>query len=690
VQRSRQEILAEIMGQLDPDFTTIGVPDEWVKGPKWYGPGEAVTVRGFTIPDGMVYVGKTTGARNHHAEPSLIDPSLAIETGPILDRGPHLEYWMAYSSFQPEHRGAYLQWLADGRPGGRVPDAFPLLFLYGLERRVFVDLAGVPADDPELAAIRATLAEMLAHPAGRRYGGFNHHAEGLVDFIDLRNDLAAGRPLPPPNLRSDRWQNRLRAQIELGRYVARGEGIPAHLALAWALFHFDYSPRTAAIRCQDEVHRMFAILFDRAFPKGLIAKPGKTRLNATQSCANPALRYRPMQLPDLPDVFALRNPIKRIYQVYETATNELGAYSRWLSRYPESAGTLQAIAQLPPELIDPDALAVQPLIAWATRTLGTKELAEFSGAELIALWDAAKPASLTVAASTALLRLLGGLGFGVAPDVRIVAPPVSAKAEYILFRLPPEGDCPVSDAYLSAETVVQAVTAAWQTVPGKDLSRIIERSNAISPLEPADRIRLRAFQRVVAAPGVKLNGLKRRIDQLTYPPERERIVDTIVRILTADGAVAPSEVAVLTKVFQLFGLDPAEVSAKLHGQLTAGPSRRTSRSATLDPELVRHKQRETDRVGALLGTIFAEEEAPAPVPVVRGLDPAHAQLLQDLRTKPSWSRTEFSQLAAKYRLLPDGAIDTLNEAALDTVGEYLFDSDDPLVLNEAVLKDLLA
>jgi tellurite resistance protein len=286
--------------------------------------------------------------------------------------------------------------------------------------------------------------------------------------------------------------------------------------------------------------------------------------------------------------------------------------------------------------------------------------------------------------------LLGGLGFGVAPDVRIVAPPISAKADYILFRLPPDGDCPVSDAYLSAEIVIQAVAAAWQTVPGKDLGRIVERSNAIAPLEPTDTIRLRAFQKVVAAPGVKLNGLKRRIDQVTYPPERERIVDAIVAILTADGAVAPSEVAVLTKVFQLFGLDSVEVTAKLHGQLTAGPARRASRSATLDPELVRHKQRETDRVGALLGTIFAEEETPAPVPVVRGLDAAHAQLVQDLRAKPSWSRAEFSRLAAKHRLLPDGAIDTLNEAALDTVGEYLFDNDDPLVLNDAVLKELLS
>ena len=61
-----------------------------------------------------------------------------------------------------------------------------------------------------------------------------------------------------------------------------------------------------------------------------------------------------------------------------------------------------------------------------------------------------------------------------------------------------------------------------------------------------------------------------------------------------------------------------------------------------------------------------------------GLDPMHAALLQAALKKPVWSRSEFDQASAERHLLPEGAIDTINEAAFDHFNCPIFEGDDPL------------
>jgi sirohydrochlorin ferrochelatase len=106
---------------------------------------------------------------------------------------------------------------------------------------------------------------------------------------------------------------------------------------------------------------------------------------------------------------------------------------------------------------------------------------------------------------------------------------------------------------------------------------------------------------------------------------------------------------------------------------------------------------ETKAVAALLTAIFEEDESTAPpVPPassdvsVNGLDGRHSAFARAVAERAEWSRDDLEALAAKHNLLPEGALDTINEAALDRCGEPLCEGDDPVTVTVSVAKELLA
>jgi hypothetical protein len=106
---------------------------------------------------------------------------------------------------------------------------------------------------------------------------------------------------------------------------------------------------------------------------------------------------------------------------------------------------------------------------------------------------------------------------------------------------------------------------------------------------------------------------------------------------------------------------------------------------------------QTATVSALLSSIFAEDEPILPREVGAGsegraglgLDQAHSALLRALSARPSWTRIDLEALAAEHSLLPDGAIDAINEASMELCGEPVCEGDDPIAINPEALKELL-
>jgi hypothetical protein len=101
----------------------------------------------------------------------------------------------------------------------------------------------------------------------------------------------------------------------------------------------------------------------------------------------------------------------------------------------------------------------------------------------------------------------------------------------------------------------------------------------------------------------------------------------------------------------------------------------------------------------MLAAIFVEDEPdPQPAAVIpsrpeaarsafEGLDAAHSDLLVRLMSAPL-SRSEFDAAAASLRLMPEGAIETLNEWGFDRFGEPVVEDDESVSVVPEILDQL--
>jgi len=380
---------------------------------------------------------------------------------------------------------------------------------------------------------------------------------------------------------------------------------------------------------------------------------------------------------------------------------------------------------------------VKELLDWFERRLLGMRAAPVDPAEVVGLWSEEPVGKLSRADSLALARVFQRFDIGVEPDVRFGGTPISLGKPVVLYRLESPIEEAPSAAYPLATLMASlgaAVIAANGPIPAGKLAELVgiialddTLPDALSDaLPPSEMARLHAFLVGLAATEIKLTGLGKRIETLSED-EREAIGDFLVAVATTDGAVSPATVTMLMKAFKVLGLDLETVTSRLHAALTGQHGNRrsspgTSRSSrlpaasrertagllTLDQAFIDAKVRETSAVSNLLGSIFADDEhgdlaLPASAPSshpegaeitgvnsVAGLDLAHSRLLRALAGVDTCSTAEFASLAATYHLLAAGAIDVLNEAALDLTGDPLIDGEDLLIIDQTVFQEFFS
>lgn len=256
-------------------WTSGNEPVEPPTDATWYGPGEEVEVAGFSLPGGMIYVGQYLPSPTGLIEPSLIVPTRRVNRKNPDRTGQYMHSWPTYGSMARTSRGAYLEWLAEGRRNPSTSAAYALLFMAGLERRVLVDIAEDDALTGELPAIRAEMVALLDTYGDRDYL-LQTRATEFVNLIDLMtDDLSKDDVGEPPPLVARTWVVPPGLRIGLGRFAARKQPIPAEWALAWGWYNPEIPQRAPMTRCTDAFSRLFPIRYRERFGDGLVVRPGK-------------------------------------------------------------------------------------------------------------------------------------------------------------------------------------------------------------------------------------------------------------------------------------------------------------------------------------------------------------------------------------------------------------------------------
>ena len=238
----------------------------------WIPKGKPVTVAGYTISGGLLYVGhglcRRANASRHgwDIEPALIDPSLPVERDSSDKDGMHMAYWPSYSQIHPASRNAYLQWLADGCKDPNVNIGYVFLYFYGLERRALSDAENSSVAKEELDVIITEIKRLRTIYSTPSFLNYTAGFIGAVESRRTKDKLYKNSP----SFEEKGYELPFGLKKGLAQLAADGIPLPPDWALAWVENDPESRLRTPAYRCKEEFRKLFHVRYREKFGEGLM------------------------------------------------------------------------------------------------------------------------------------------------------------------------------------------------------------------------------------------------------------------------------------------------------------------------------------------------------------------------------------------------------------------------------------
>ena len=420
----------------------------------------------------------------------------------------------------------------------------------------------------------------------------------------------------------------------------------------------------------------------------------------------------------VPDISRITQPLNVARDLVEEATDALDKYSRFLGRNPDGRGTIEAHALLPEPLwtLFPSA-EMDELRKWAGEVIDGGGLCPVE--VVVERLEGAVPENIGKRHLTGAADALARLSVGMAPDPRFALRSPKGGEPVVLFRLP-DGVTnldAVSSQYkglLAALAMGSFVAQADESVGASELDALATAIESAPDLPDEEQSRLKANLKWMMTVPPDLPLLRRHLRKASYETSHE-MGQIALSIAASDGVISGKEVAALERLYKAIGLetdviysalhtltsvdDPVTVIPPTEGQPGFAIPARPGADGTvrLDADRVATVMANTARVSSILSEIFQgdelEEENTEEVDeggnVFIGLDGKHAAFLGELMSRSRWDGEEYRTLARQFRLLPEGAIETVNEWSFDRFGGLLIEEEDGYLINTEVKDEIL-
>lgn len=684
----------------------------------WLGFGESARVRGYDIPGGLIYVGSSLpspsmGPRVNDA--CLIDPQLPVSKPGSTLYPSSMGYWPQYAQISADCRARYLRWLAGGRSDPNVDAGYPFLFFYGLERRLLIDgQAGiVTAEEREQIVLEIRRLRTLFECSN----SFQGYSSGLLmaEWLLYRSDK------PMPSYLSEGGRAGVGPfRVMLAQYSARGEPLPADIALRWLSLRNDYYKlRTPAKRCKVEFEKLFSIRYTEKCGDGVIVKPNKKRLSYQYGVASPSFRLtHALKMEDLPDPFDLKsNSLSKIKDVAEECTAELETYSRLMGKPESEKSRLAVCANLPVAIA-----GGMPEVATMRGRLGTTCA---DGPKLISAkavygtFEGQPPASFTKKDCDQVAGLVEAAGYGIAPHPSYHNAKIPDDGSIVVFpgghgaSFSPSREFSMMASILKLGALVAQIDKGVSPSEEGVLRKLVDEDGELTDIEKAS---LQAFLLWSLKTPQSAAGLKKSLSE-TSDAEKTAIGHILVAVASADGRIDPREVSQLEKLYVTLGMERERVAADLHTVVTGGepvsvglkdaeeayaipkPGEAPAKAFSLNDELIRIREEETREAQILLGGVFVGEEEPVEAEAeeaeAENLDPLAAleapyrELLKRLLVESEWAHSAIEAVCKELGLMPDGAMEVLNEWAFENAEAPLIDFGEPVYIDIELARGII-
>lgn len=684
------------------------------KPAQWFGFKQSVCVHNQNF-EGLVYVGELLlDIDEYDNDACLINPKLNISPANSWEYGELLGYWPRYSQIPEQCRGAYLNWLATGRSEPETNIGYIFLFFYGLERRIFFDSQHIKiADDERNSIINEVRRLLTIYGNNQSLRGYANNFLAM-EWVIFRSD----KRIPSYIDFNDR--HCLHAfQFVLAQYVAADKPLTADIALQWMILHPEFSIKTPVRRCPKEFRTLFYHKYKQEFGEGLVINPNKTRLILEYHAANPSLRVLRIENIDLPNPFILTAPLKNLYELVEECSQELEPYSRYLGRKNNNPHSIAALALLPNMLIKdiPSANNIQNRLT----EMSTGKIEFIPVNTLYEILGEAPPSSISMKDSENLATVLEGLNFGIVPDSRYYNINVNESNKVILFAgghgsdFIPSKEFQIIGTILRLGSIVAQVGSGLSSKEEGTLQKIIRDNQQLSTIE---RVSLMIFLYWCLRTTQSTSGIKQKLSAASIP-EKQAISNILITVALADGHVGLDEIKQLEKLYITMGLDKKQVTRDIHILSTenepvtvglrdkevsfnipqANIEVNSSKSFSLNENLVKIREEETRQVKGILEGIFSEREEIPPVlssPItinkdnpLQFLDKEHQTLFIQLISKETWDKIELHEICKKLGLMTDGAMEVLNEWAFNLTNVPLIEDGETVYVDVNLAEEIL-
>jgi tellurite resistance protein len=678
---------------------------------KWIGLGEAVSIQGTVIASGLYYLGDALSIGDGRmTDQYVINPKLPIRSPQSDVDGSSMPYWPSYAGITPAARRAFIDWMMGGRRDPAYGIGHVFLFFYGLEHRQFVD------GDTNSTGTFVSEVERLLTIYGNS-NSFQHYARDFITYAQL----FAGTPLKEPSLsveRSGSGEMAPEIRIHLGKRLSESRALGARDALLWLLAMPDVYLRTAAVRCFDEFVDLWTLRFNQKYPGGFPIKTPTKNIRLKYRAASNAFAVDvPGPHDQYPDILAVTASTNSLKALVQSCTDELDPFSRFVGRQPASRSTMQAALLLPDDLQRQTSIAaISGFGERMAAIMGDNGRASTSMRKMLETAELGYPphGKIAPALGDQLGRILDIVNIAIEPDHRYGSGTPQIDDQVFVFKAPNGGPVDpdrIPYRVMKAQVEVAVLAAATDGESShEELVRVIAAIRAGSDLSGVEQARLIAYTVTIFKSPPKQERVLRRLAERTVA-EKEAIATAATAFVGGGTKVDPNDVKFLERLHKALGLSKDRVYAELHRiepprdepvpvseeRRVAGipitkeketPSRSPS-SVQIDPDRLARVQRETETVSALLAQIFVEESGPVPTapaadghqePAFEGLDHAHAELVEFLEIKGEISRREFDERARALKLLPDGAIERINDWSFDHFDEALLDDGEQVVM----------
>lgn len=729
VRRHKKEAAVTVTFDLDDmegestDILSRSTADHRSEGDRcWVPPGSTVEIAGHSISGGMIYVGdKLPDQDGYQNENCLIDPSLGVASSRADVSGELMNYWPSYDSMRASSRLALLNWLSGGRSNPNAYIGYVFIFFYGLERRLVLE--NVAEEAQQLIEEANRLRSLYGSN-----GSFNRYSSALIDAAAVVfGDVGLS---DEPVFDRSGYEVPLRVKVAIARRIRDGEGISADWMLSWVLTDPETRLGTPARRDFEAFRTLFCKRFAARHPTGVQIKvSGKKGLRYTYRAASGTFEVSlDDHLKGLPDISRFSRPLAEARSLAMECTEALDHYSRFLGRRPEDRNSIEALSLLPQEIRSNRIVDLgEEILTWLHGVLSNGAVMPLEA--VFARIRGNVPEKMTQRDVKLIADSLGRFGIGLSPDPRFAFKAPKPEDEIVLFRLPEPIDelGSSSDAYratLLTLNLGMLIAQADGTVSPEEEASLAALISREPSLTDAERVRLEANIKWMRSTPLTLGRLRGRLKD-ARPEDRHRIGQIAISVAGADGRVDPSEVRLLEKLYttleldqsQLYGdlnnlgaIDPASpgdigpVSVR-HGDegrdgyaIPKSPKPEelpTERVFILDRDRIAAKMADTAQVASVLSDVFVEEEVQEIEPEeeldqadrpFNGLDKQHGAFLSEVLVREGWTREEFEKLARSFDLMADGAMETLNEWALDIFDETVIEDGDTISIHRGILE----